>query len=61
MTFAEAIAVLLAGGKVRRKDWGDGDWLFLAEDNGGLVWNDDALAAIGRDDFEFTDWEEVTQ
>jgi len=57
MTFADALAALLRGGKVRRPSFGEDCWVldvYICWDRSG------ECAIMGRDRLEATDWEEVT-
>ena len=59
MTFTEAVEILLAGGKVRRKSWfiASAYWQLPVGHCLSRRFGDPAV--IERDDIEATDWEEA--
>jgi hypothetical protein len=67
MTFAEALEIMLRGGKVHRTGWVNSDLVIGFSFNGDLV---GALSCeidnfdeqlLDKEDYTATDWEEVTR
>lgn len=58
MTFAQALDVLLDGGKVRRPSWAKSRH-FKLDDVGNLVWGSQNAVMVSVTFMTATDWEEV--
>lgn len=58
MTFAEAMEVLLASGKVRRELWFNPSSIYFSNE-GGLAWWHGPDYGLAKEDAESTDWIKV--